>query len=241
MRRASLCLLVVLGLLIGPSLLTRHASSWSVRYPAVHQVGQFFLPTLYATLPATEACGGTFPTGSWTAQVGTWTNTGGLCHSSSGAQHNHIFWNADSFSTAHYSFVTISATDLYPGVECMASDTAGSRNAYYMYGTSGSSFEIYKVVAGADSIITTRSQAWTTGDKMKMECDSATDTIRVYIDTGGGWAQMGADITGQTDLNTGSAGMHMFGSAARLDTWEGGDIGGAAAAACKLTLLGVGC
>jgi hypothetical protein len=143
-----------------------------------------------------------------------------------GGSFSQAYWNADVFGNDQYAQavlgeLTFVTSAQYVGLLVRANGGAGSNNGYILYADSTDLF-LGKYVAGAFSAIVTFSGQSTIGATYRLEVQGT--TLRAYKNG----VQMGSD---QADgaVSAGSGGVLGFNSGeARLDDWEGGNLGGAA-------------
>lgn len=197
------------------------------------------VPTiLMAALPATEICDGSFPSASWTDHSTTFVvgNTGGNCYNTIG-NWGGAFWNADTFGNDQYAEITWGVTDpTYAGPGVRMSGQDGARNGYALFGDTGTMY-LRKWTSGTESgdLQTWTQSCCTVGDTYRLEIVGTTLTA-YYNGT-----PLSPTVT-DSSIASGSAGMFMYGSSARIDDWEGGNIGGAVSTCRGSMLLGmIGC
>jgi hypothetical protein len=137
------------------------------------------------------------------------------------------YWNADAFSSNHYSQckVIAAAAASVTFVSAVARAQVGARQYYKggVYGAIGGSvtYEISLRNAGSNTVIKSGSTTINANDVIRIEANGSTITLKVN----------GATIDSGTDgtLSGGAAGVFLFvdsGAAtdALLDDWEGGDL-----------------
>lgn len=139
--------------------------------------------------------------------------------SDAGENYSAISWPDDQ-----YGQVAISGQDTTgsgSGIGIMLR-YANSSNYYRIVvsGDAANNVVVAKVVSGGFTQITTRTQAWTNGDILKVEVQG--NTLKVFRNG----VQLGANITGDAALATGGVGMFYSSSAntIRADDFEGGDF-----------------
>jgi hypothetical protein len=189
---------------------------------------------LWAALPATEPCGGGFPNASWTIQTGSFTNAAGECYGNTGGTYNRAWWNADSFANDQYAQAILTGTNLYPGVMCRATGTAGTTAGYVVYQDSPTLVQLYEIAANVETARASASHNATTSDVLRIECEGS--DIRVYVNKGGSPGLL-FTYTDPSPIASGSAGLAMYDNVSRLDDWEGGDLGGGPPAGGDHSLL----
>jgi hypothetical protein len=105
----------------------------------------------------------------------------------------------------------------------------GTANNLYRIVVNTTTVYVAKVVSGSYTLITTRVQAFSANDILRVEVQGT--TLRVYRNG----VQLGADIT-DSGRATGSAGiMYSSGAIGTIDNFEGGDFAGATASEAFLT------
>ena len=189
-------------------------------------------------LPATDS----FTTGSnqaLTVYSSNWTMINGLMqvlaasddvHSNSGASEAGARWNADAFNNDQYSQISISAigsgNDPYFGVLVRGASAANSYYGWYTGVAYGALF-FFKIVTGTYTELAGGGTASAVNDVMRLEASGTTITpLR------NGSSPTGFGPVTDASLASGSAGLagYSVASQVRGDSWEGGNIGGAAAA-----------
>lgn len=156
---------------------------------------------------------------NWTAQTGTWgINTNAAFTSTSGAM---AYWSAASFNSDQSSecVVTNPSGQVWfgPAVRCQS----GALSCYSLYEDSnGGTFTLSKFVGGAETILGTSSQTFSSPDTLKVDATGTTITPTVN----------GAGITGlaaQSDaaLSGGSPGLYATDAvdpaSRNFDNWVG--------------------
>lgn len=180
---------------------------------------------------------------SWTVEAGGFqTNTDGVCYSTQN-QTCYARWNADSFNTEHYSEVVI-GTGLggssYPGAAVGVQ--SGAASGYYYIVASGSYNEFGRTNSGSDTIIdSSGSQAWATGDVLRMEKTHPNgSTTRIVVKhapaaTPSTFSQiLSYDDTSGSRLSNGSSGLAGYGNnvgVSGVTSWAGGNMSSGASAA----------
>jgi hypothetical protein len=197
-------------------------------------------------LPATDAFTGsdgtslTAHSASWTMNHGAMAITSNAIRGNTASDDSMAHWNADSFSNDHYSKSTVAAKGIAndnhgPAVRCDASTLNGY--AYFFFDNSDSRI-LYKVVNGSFTALGTKVPAGiTVGDVMELQCSGTTITAK----NNGTTESFGA-IT-DSAFSSGSAGIGGYsnGTAARIENWEGGNLGGGGGAVQqRLSMIGVG-
>lgn len=132
------------------------------------------------------------------------------------------FWNADSFNNDQYAKVTLIAElatpAVGPAVRCAG---AGVATYYGLYNVTGGIY-MFKMVAGTWTQLGTTIASAAVNDVLKLSVSGTTLTYNLN----------GVDRTTRTDsaIASGKAGVCGFddNTGARMDNWEGGDIGGGA-------------
>ncbi len=160
-----------------------------------------------------------------------------------GGTFNTARWAADVFSTEQYSIATVDYTggSIYvgPAVRCQT----GANSSYHCETDGGGTVYISKCLAGSQSTLTTRAQAFATGDRLKLEAigTGATVTLRVYRAAAASpttFVQLGADITDASSpiVTAGTAGIFIYtaSSLAGISAWEAGDLSPAPTASLLL-------
>jgi hypothetical protein len=143
-----------------------------------------------------------------------------------GSAFSYAFWNADSFANDQYSQAALGqagfATSVqYTGVTVRAASTGGSFSNYFLYCDIGSCY-LFKTVGGSGALLQTIGGAAAVEDVHKITVEGT--TLKAYRNG----VQIGTDQT-DSGLASGSAGIGGFDTAARMDNWEGGNLGGGAA------------
>lgn len=169
-----------------------------------------------------------------------WTITSNSAYSSKSAQ-AQCWWAGDTFDDDQYAEAEVVAIDDSVtgqfGV-CCRSDTGGTTRTYYFFtfrNFAGGSQILGKVVAGTETVLDSTSGDLSVNDIIRIEAEGT--TIRALVND--------SEILSVTDssISSGAAGLaatNMTVTGNRLDNWEGGNLGGAAAPLNLLTLLGVG-
>ncbi len=182
-------------------------------------------------LPGTDAFTDTNGT-SLTAHSANWTanngnaqiNTNELAPNLAGDD-LLVRWSADTFNNDQYAQAVASLlaflSTAYIGLAVRAS-TSGANTTYGVEWAYGDQWYLYKTVAGTDTNLASGSpSAWSQGDTIRLEAEGT--TVRVKRNS--------TQFTTQTDsaIASGAAGVVGNGTAtnvSRLDSWEGGNLGG---------------
>lgn len=140
------------------------------------------------------------------------------------------YWVGSTFGADQYSEALVrssgaSTNFYYVCVRC--SSNTPSESAYLLrVNGSGSSATITKFIDAAGTNLLSIAETFSTGDTIRLEIRGSTITAK----------KNGAVIgtTTDTDRSTGAPGIAIFGSGARLDNWEGGDLAAEAAGSIRL-------
>lgn len=193
------------------------------------------------SLPATDNFNGTegtaLPTwnAGWTHEIGTWEIIG--TPSSQGAAHpltvngNSLAsarWSGDAFSGDHYSQVVDFSAQNYPGPMTRVQAGTGEGYLYFHHGY------LYRIDAGAlAGPLSSSFPIPANADTFRLESNGTSHSGNVN----GGTQVSVTDAT----YSGGSAGIGGYSTSARLDTWEGGNLGaGPAPPGLKTTLMNKG-
>lgn len=159
---------------------------------------------------------------SWTLNSGDFAiQSNGLVNDSGSGAECGAHWNADAFNDDQYAQVVVAASSasyMGPAVRCAAS--AGTYYGVYQNGSDG---YFFKMVAGSWTQIGYLGSGLAVSDTLRLEASGTTITYKVN----------GTTESEQTDssIASGSGGVTGWsdGNFTRLDDWEGGNLGGAAA------------
>ncbi len=181
-------------------------------------------------LPATD----TFTAADGTALTtysANWTLNGGgfsiysnaLCNNGSGDYAAH--WNADTFEDDQYASCKITVGSSYIGPAVRVA--SGSTKTYYGIYGGGSTAYMYVAVDGGWTQLGSTGSAWATNDVIRIEANGTT----ISSTKNGSATGMPGPVTNNSIASgyagvTGYAGLD---TTHRLDDWEGGNLGGAAA------------
>ena len=165
--------------------------------------------------------------GPWTQQrsAGTVNKNGlGVGVGSVGAKNLYAFWNAGTFSNDQYSQIRIAGGlgrgTQYARVTVRAGGTGDAAYGGYIFisdGTSGAGHtELWKVVAGTQTLLRTFATTFATNDVMRIEVRGQTITC---LKNG---ISLGSFPDGS--LATGSPGVGVYGTTVRIDDWEGSSL-----------------
>ena len=195
------------------------------------------LAVLMGALPATDAFTASDGTDLTTYSANWALNNGGTgslkfsintnaVHPNTSGNEIAAHWTADAFANDHYAKGTISniANASYVGLAVRAA--SGSTYTFYDYNGDGADGSyMSKYVSGSYTALGSAGAVFTTSLAIELHVSGTTITPK----RGGSTADIGA----QTDssIASGSAGISGYGTAtgSRLDNWEGGNIGSAAA------------
>jgi hypothetical protein len=171
--------------------------------------------------PQTDSFTGTGAlSGSWTTQVGTPARVSDKFKGGS-AGHNYAFYSGFSWPATQRVKATIQGSDLTDvGLMLRASGTGGSAQGYFV-GDGPSGAGIYKIAAGAFTLLQAFADTFTTGDVISADATSLSDAaINVYKND--------VHITGAFDgggYTTGSPGLYVNGTTATLDGFVANSYG----------------
>ncbi len=163
---------------------------------------------------------------NWTVNSGSFAiNTNALIGGTS-ILDNLAHWNADVFANDQYAQVVAAAVSSGnyggPAVRLAASAATG----YFFQSDSADGLYLYKIVAGSETQLGSTGSAIAANDLLRLEINGTTLTPKK---NGSLIATPGA----QTDsaIASGSAGVNIYNDSTtfRLDSWEGGNLGSAAA------------
>jgi hypothetical protein len=150
------------------------------------------------------------------SNAATYTSSG----SDAAEAYTAIEWPNDQYAQVAISSVGASAAESGIGVMLRC---ASATNYYRIVVDNqvSNNITVAKIVSGAYSVITSRTQAWTSGDILKVEVQS--NTLRVYRNG----VQLGADITGDATLTAGDVGLFYSSTGTpgiNVNNFEGGDF-----------------
>ncbi len=192
---------------------------------------------LWAALPATDNFNRAGPGlgANWTDNTGTFQIVSSVDVASNTASlyvFNH--WNADTFANDQYSFGTVTATSGGNNIGVSARAATGATATGYIYNCDNGTHYLIKFVSGTDTTLGTAANACTVNDVLRIEANGTS-----IVGKRNGLNHVGP-IT-DSAITSGFAGLSGWGAGTtpRIDNWEGGNLG-AAAAPKRLTLLGVG-
>lgn len=181
-------------------------------------------------LPATETFTNsngvalTTHSASWTNNAGTFAINSNAVYATDAGQDCAAHWNADTFANDQYAqgvIVALGSTYIGVSVRCHA-----SANTHYGFEGNATDSYFYKYVNGSYTQLGSTGGNFTNGQTLRIEASGTTITPKI---NGSTISPPGA----QTDssISSGYAGIAGSGNNAvsRLDTWEGGNIGGGAA------------
>jgi len=146
-----------------------------------------------------------------------------------GAYRNDITPPNDQYSQLVLTVTNTGGGGQGLGVACRIA--TGARTYYRVvadHASPSANVELGKMIAGAFTVIWSRSATFTNGDALRLEVQGT--TLRVYI----AGVQVGADAT-DSAIASGRFGISYSSvcTAATGDNWEGGDFGGAATSALE--------
>ncbi len=179
-----------------------------------------------ASLPATDDFNRNASTlgSNWTATTAAitdWTlNTvTRLSSTYGGADFASAYWNADSFTAAHYAQAVITKGALgYEGVGVRL-DNAGNGYVGVL-----DPCHIYKFTAGTRSTLLTCSLSWTNGHTFKMTATGTSTTTLTLYDNG---ASVDSIADSSSPHTAGAPGLVGYVDTGAITTdWEGNNIGG---------------
>lgn len=167
---------------------------------------------------------------NWTTQIGSPAISSNEAYGNSLGNDSYAFESAGTFGANQFSQATVKAigSNDWTIVVARASGTAGSTNGYYFYArATGASSELWKLVAGAYFLISNTGYGpVAVNDVLRVEVSSTSITVK---DNG---TQIGTTQT-DTSHSSGRPGLGFYPNtsvtAARLDDWSGGDLGGGGA------------
>lgn len=181
-------------------------------------------------LPATDgfaAADGTALTtysANWTYNSGTWVINTNSVYPNTGGTEEGAHWNADAFNNDQYAQVILVAVAANQWRGAAVRCHASTANYYGYYGSSADKL-LFKLVSGSWTQIGSAGSAGAVNDILRLEVSGTTLTPKLNGVTD-------SAIGAQTDsaIASGSAGIAGYGTqtTARLDDWEGGNLGAAA-------------
>lgn len=138
------------------------------------------------------------------------------------------FWNAVSFANDQYSQLVlpvIAAAGSGVGIGVVVRAASAART-YYRVVACASGTELGKVVAGTFTSLKTDSTVWANGDTIRLEVTGQNPNITLTVKRNGSVISA-LTHTGETSINSGSAGVaysSVTAGTATGDDWDGGDI-----------------
>lgn len=179
-------------------------------------------------LPATDDFAGTGAlAGTWTVAQGTVDRLSDQCRGATGANFATAYHNADVFNQNQYSKAAVpvlgsGGTD-YFGVSVRHSGSGGTQNGYGVFWTNGTGGDVQKCVNGTWSTLQAAvGAAPVANDVVELRATGgATTTLELFIN---GISQGTVDDS-SSPHTSGAAGVVFFHTGARLDNWEGGNVG----------------
>ena len=174
---------------------------------------------------------------NWTVALGGFLIASNAVRANNAGDESGALWNADTFANDQYSQATYTlgwGDDI--GVAVRVSGSGGSAKYYLLY-IEGSNGYFGKVFNGVYSEFAFLSGGFANNDVIRIEAEGT--TIRAK--------RNGTTVSSTTDttITTGAAGLSAYnsGGAARIDNWEGGNLGAVAATSpvlmCRRTLAGL--
>jgi hypothetical protein len=127
------------------------------------------------------------------------------------------FWNADTFGNDQYSQVTpVDNTNFGAGLAVRVRTTT-QYDCYILFLNASGSVQIYKIIAGSVTLLSSPNFAYAAGDVIKLEAVGT--TLTAYKN---GVAQ--ANPATDSALTAGAAGLFANNFNLFLDDWEGGNV-----------------
>lgn len=133
-----------------------------------------------------------------------------------------VFWNANSFENDQYSKCILVADNVGfkgPGARFSVD------NGYIVNASHAGTIRIQKVVGGALTELQNTGDTPVAGDELKIEVTGQSPNIEIKAYKNG--SQVGTTVTGQSDHNSGAAGIYVHdpgGLSTRVDDFEGGNL-----------------
>ena len=186
-------------------------------------------------LPAFENCDDASVIGShttWTQQTNSIETDGvGECKGNTPGDYNRAFDSGNTYANNQYCQFVLRAGS-YPGCGVRMSGTGGSAQGYnILTSTTANSSRIQEVTAGVEATIGPGGNGEVSpaiGDLVRFEAEGT--TLRYYIN---GILQV--SVT-DASIASGRAGIVIYSTTSRLDSWQAGDLGGSTRS--LLTILG---